>query len=82
MGPGDLRIDSLETRLGEENIQEVIAATNVGVEGEATALYLKRVAEPHGIPVTRIASGIPMGGDLEYMDQVTLSRALAGRREI
>jgi len=82
VGPGELKFDSLEARLGEESIQEVIAATNVGVEGEATALYLKRVAEPHGIPVTRIASGIPMGGDLEYMDQVTLSRALAGRREI
>ena len=81
IGPDELKIASLEERLRSGKITEIIAATNVAVEGEATALYLKRLCQPYGILVTRIASGIPMGGDLEYMDQVTLTRALAGRRE-
>ena len=82
VGPEDLRIAPLQARLAEGTISELIAATNVGVEGEATALYIKRIAEPYDVKVTRIATGIPMGGDLEYMDQITLSRALAGRTEL
>ena len=82
IGPDDLNFASLQRRLAEGTIREVIVATSVGVEGEATALFTKRIAAPHNVKVTRIASGIPMGGDLEYMDQVTLSRALSGRREL
>jgi recombination protein RecR len=63
-------------------VQEVIVATNPTVEGEATALYLTRLIKPLGVRVTRIAQGVPMGGDLEYADQVTLARALSGRREV
>ena len=75
-------LDTLVQRMGNGHLQEIIAATSVGVEGEATALYLKRLAQPFEVKVTRIAQGIPMGGDLEYMDQVTLARALEGRREL
>ena len=82
IGPDDLNFSTLQKRLAQGTIREVIVATSVGVEGEATALFTKRIASPYEVRVTRIASGIPMGGDLEYMDQVTLSRALSGRREL
>jgi recombination protein RecR len=82
VGPGDLKIRELLVRLEREPAGEVIVATNPDVEGEATALYLVRLLKPLGIKVTRIAQGVPMGGDLEYADQVTLARALAGRREL
>ena len=79
--PEDLRIRELLERLRSEPIQEVILATNPNVAGEATALYLSRLLGPLGVKVTRIARGVPMGSDLEYSDQVTLARALEGRRE-
>jgi recombination protein RecR len=80
--PEDLRIRELLGRLRTEPIQEIILATNPNVAGEATALYLSRLLAPLGVKVTRIARGVPMGSDLEYSDQVTLARALEGRREI
>lgn len=79
VGPDDLRMKELMTRLGDEKIKEVIVATNPTVEGETTAMYLSRLIKPLGIKVTRIANGVPVGGDLEYVDEVTLSRALEGR---
>ncbi len=79
--PEDLRIRELIERLRTEPIQEIILATNPNVAGEATALYLSRLLAPLGVRVTRIARGVPMGSDLEYSDQVTLARALEGRRE-
>ncbi len=82
IGPGDLRIDELLERLRRDGIQEVILATNPNLEGEATAMYLERLIKPLGIRVTRPAYGLPVGGDLEYADEVTLSRALEGRREL
>lgn len=82
VGPSDLRIRELLVRLEREPVEEVVVATNPDVEGEATALYLVKLLKPLGIKVTRIAQGVPMGGDLEYADQVTLARALAGRREL
>lgn len=85
IGPDALRIRELMRRLSGSDlppVDEVIVATNPDVEGEATALYLQRLLKPLGIRVTRIAQGVPMGGDLEYADQVTLARALAGRREL
>ncbi len=82
VGPGDLKIRELLLRLEREPADEVVVATNSDVEGEATALYLTKLLKPIGIKVTRIAQGVPMGGDLEYADQVTLARALAGRREL
>lgn len=83
IGPDRLRIRELLRRLeGEEKVSEVIVATNPDVEGEATALYLTKLLRPMGIRVTRIAQGVPIGGDLEYADQATLARALHGRREI
>ena len=82
VGPGDLKIRELLLRLEREPADEVVIATNPDVEGEATALYLTKLLKPIGIKVTRIAQGVPMGGDLEYADQVTLARALAGRREL
>jgi recombination protein RecR len=82
VGPGDIKVRELLLRLEREPAEEVVLATNPDVEGEATALYLTRLLKPLGIKVTRIAQGIPMGGDLEYADQVTLARALAGRREL
>lgn len=82
VGPGDLKIRELLVRLEREPADEVVIATNPDVEGEATALYLKKLLSPSGVKVTRIAQGLPMGGDLEYADQVTLARALAGRREL
>jgi recombination protein RecR len=82
VGPGDLKIRELLLRLEQAPAAEVVIATNPDVEGEATALYLTKLLKPLGIKVTRIAQGVPMGGDLEYADQVTLARALAGRREM
>jgi recombination protein RecR len=82
VGPGDLKVRELLLRLEHASVDEVVIATNPDVEGEATALYLTKLLKPLGIKVTRIAQGIPMGGDLEYADQVTLARALAGRREL
>jgi recombination protein RecR len=83
IGPDQIRLRELLARLRcDDLIHEVILATNPTVEGEATALYLARLLKPAGILTTRIAHGIPMGGDLEYADDVTLSRALEGRREI
>ena len=82
IGPEDLRVDSLLHRLKTEPIQEVLIATNPNMEGEATAMYLARLLHPHGVRVTRLARGLPVGGDLEYADEVTLSRALEGRRDI
>ena len=80
--PENLRIRELLARLRAEPIEEIILATNPNVAGEATALYLSRLLAPLGVRVTRIARGVPMGSDLEYSDQVTLARALEGRREI
>jgi recombination protein RecR len=82
IGPGDIKIKELVSRLGDDKIKEVIVATNPDIEGEATAMYLSRLIRPMGILVTRIAFGLPVGGDLEYADEVTLMRALEGRREI
>ncbi|HEY2960266.1 MAG TPA: recombination mediator RecR [Actinomycetota bacterium] len=82
VGPDDLRIRELLRRLGSEGVREVILATNPNIEGEATAMYLARLLGPLGVRVTRIASGLPVGGDLEYADEVTLGRAFAGRREM
>lgn len=82
IGPEDLRIKELLKRLGDEEVKEIIVATNPSVEGEATALYLTKMIRPLGIKLTRIASGVPIGGDLEYIDQVTISRALEARHEL
>lgn len=82
IGPGQLRVRELIDRLGAGNITEVILATDPDVEGETTALYVSRLVKPLGIRVTRIASGLPVGGDLEYADEVTLGRALEARREM
>ena len=82
VGPDDLKIASLLSRLRAGGIQEVIMATNPNLEGEATAMYLQRLIAPLGIRATRLARGLPMGGDLEYADEVTLTRALEGRREM
>jgi recombination protein RecR len=82
VGPEQLKVAELLTRLREGSVREVILATNATVEGEATALYLAKLIKPIGVKVTRIAHGLPMGGDVEYADSVTLSRALEGRREM
>ncbi len=82
IGPDDIKIKELITRIGNSNIKEIIIATNPRVEGEATAIYLSKILKPLGVKVTRIAHGIPVGGDLEYTDEITLSKALEGRREI
>ena len=82
VGPDDIRIRELLSRLAEGEIQEVVLATNPDVEGEATAAYISRLIKPMGIRVTRIAHGVPVGGELEYTDEVTLSRAFQGRREL
>ncbi|MBO4697240.1 MAG: recombination protein RecR [Lachnospiraceae bacterium] len=81
IGPADIKLKELMVRL-EGEVDEVIIATNSGVEGEATAMYISRLIKPTGIRVTRIANGVPVGGDLEYIDEVTLLRALEGRREL
>jgi recombination protein RecR len=84
VGPNDLTIGALLKRLKnvETEVQEIIIATNPNVEGEATALYLAKLLKPMGLVVTRIAHGVPVGGDLEYVDEATLARALDGRREM
>ncbi len=82
IGPDDLRIRELMQRLADSRVNEVILATNPDIEGEATATYLARLIKPLGIKVSRIAHGVPVGGDLEYTDEVTLSKALEGRREM
>lgn len=82
IGPDDLRIRELLDRVQGGHVREVIVATNPDVEGEATALYLGRLLKPLGLRVTRIARGLPMGGDLDYADEVTLGKALEGRREL
>ncbi len=82
IGPDNLHIRELLVRVNEDGIKEVIVATNPNVEGEATAMYLARLIVPLDVRVTRIASGLPVGGDLEYADEVTLGRALEGRREL
>ncbi|MFL6272227.1 MAG: recombination mediator RecR [Actinomycetes bacterium] len=82
IGPESLKIRELLARLEPEGVEEVILCTNPNIEGEATAMYLARLLTPLGVRVTRIASGLPVGGDLEYADEVTLGRAFAGRREM
>jgi recombination protein RecR len=82
VGPDQLRVRELLARLEPEHVGEVILCTNPNLEGEATAMYLARLLQPLGVTVTRIASGLPVGGDLEYADELTLGRALEGRREI
>ena len=82
VGPSDLKIRELLLRLEREPAEEVLVATNPDVEGEATALYLQKLLKPLGLRLTRIAQGVPMGGDLEFADQATLARALTGRREL
>ncbi|TDB36843.1 MAG: recombination protein RecR [Actinobacteria bacterium] len=82
IGPEQLRVRELIDRIGTGGIEEIIIATNPNVEGETTALYISRLAKPLGVRVTRIASGLPVGGDLEYADEVTLGRALEARREM
>jgi recombination protein RecR len=82
IGPDEIRARELEKRVRDEQISEVIIATNPTMEGEATALYLSKLLRQHSVKITRIARGLPVGGDLEYADQVTLTRALEGRSEI
>ena len=81
IGPGDIRLKELLVRL-QKDADELIIATNSSLEGETTAMYISKLVKPTGIKVTRIASGVPVGGDLEYIDEVTLLRALEGRREL
>ena len=81
VGPEQLRVKELVRRVGEEGVSEVILATNPNIEGEATAMYLAKLLKPLGLRVTRLASGLPVGGDLEYADEVTLGRAFEGRRD-
>ena len=82
IGPGDIKLKELMMRLQTEEVKEVIIATNSSLEGETTAMYISKLIKPTGIKVTRIASGVPVGGDLEYIDEVTLLRALEGRVEL
>ncbi len=82
IGPDEIRLKELMTRLQTEEVSEVIIATNSSLEGETTAMYISKLIKPTGIKVTRIASGVPVGGDLEYIDEVTLLRALEGRVEL
>lgn len=82
IGPEDIKIPDLLKRLQDDEIQEIILATNPTIEGEATSMYISKLVKPIGIKVTRIAHGLPVGGDLEYADEVTLSKALEGRREL
>ncbi len=82
VGPDQLRVRELIDRIGRDGIEEIILCTNPNLEGEATAMYLARLLKPMGLRVTRIASGLPVGGDLEYADELTLGRALEGRREV
>ncbi|MCR5343169.1 MULTISPECIES: recombination mediator RecR [unclassified Butyrivibrio] len=82
IGPGDIKLKELVQRLQTDNVEEVIIATNSSLEGETTGMYISKLIKPTGIKVTRIASGVPVGGDLEYIDEVTLLRALEGRTEL
>ncbi len=82
IGPEDIKISELLQRLHDEQVKEIIVATNPNIEGEATAMYISRLVKPTGIKVTRIAHGLPVGGDLEYADEVTLLKAIEGRREL
>ncbi len=82
VGPDDLRVRELMTRLADGTVTELILATDPNLEGEATATYLSRLVKPMGLVVTRLASGLPVGGDLEYADEVTLGRAFSGRRRV
>lgn len=82
IGPEDINIPDLLNRLKDETVKELILATNPNIEGEATAMYISRLVRPSGVKTTRIAHGLPVGGDLEYADEVTLSKALEGRREL
>ncbi|MEW9122652.1 MAG: recombination mediator RecR [Thermotaleaceae bacterium] len=82
IGPEDIRIKELLIRLQQTEVREIILATNPNIEGEATSMYISKLVKPMGIKTTRLAHGIPVGGDLEYADEVTLSKALEGRREI
>ncbi len=82
IGPDELRINELLARVKGGEVREVLLATNPNLEGEATAMYLARVLQPHGVRITRLARGLPVGGDLEYADAITLSRALQGRQEM
>jgi recombination protein RecR len=82
VGPDDLKIKGLLTRIDADQIEEIILATNPTVEGEATAIYLARLLKPLGVRVTRIATGIPVGSDLEYADELTMGKAMEGRREV
>ena len=82
IGPQDIRLKELMERLQDDTVKEVIIATNSSLEGETTAMYISKLIKPAGIRVTRIASGVPVGGDLEYIDEVTLLRALEGRKEL
>ncbi len=82
VGPGDLKIEELLVRLRDGSVREIILATNPNLEGEATAMYLSRLVAPLGVKVTRLARGLPFGSDLEYADQMTLTRALEGRQEV
>ncbi|MCR5094771.1 MAG: recombination mediator RecR [Lachnospiraceae bacterium] len=82
IGPGDIRLAELMKRLAADDVDEVIIATNSSLEGETTAMYISKLVKPTGIRCTRIASGVPVGGDLEYIDEVTLLRALEGRTEV
>jgi recombination protein RecR len=82
VGPDDLKIKGLLARVGDGSVQEVVLATNPNVEGEATALYLARLLKPLGVRVTRIATGIPVGSDIEYADEITMSKAMLGRRDV
>lgn len=82
IGPEDINVPDLINRLKNEEVEELILATNANIEGEATAMYISRLVKPSGIRTTRIAHGLPVGGDLEYADEVTLSRALEGRRDL
>lgn len=82
IGPEDINLKQLIIRLQKEDVQEIILATNPNIEGEATAMYIARLVKPSGIRVSRIAHGIPVGGDLEYADEITLLKAMEGRREL
>ncbi|OGX20354.1 MAG: recombination protein RecR [Omnitrophica WOR_2 bacterium RBG_13_44_8] len=82
IGPDEIRIKELLERVRKGNVKEIIVATNPNIEGETTAMYISKIFKPLGIMVTRIASGLPVGGDLEYADEITLGKAMLGRREI
>lgn len=82
IGPDEIKIAELLKRLASDEVQELILATNPNIEGEATSMYISRLVKPFGLKVTRIAHGLPVGGDLEYADEITLSKALEGRREL